>query len=146
MITLVKTVRKMRFKYEQLGPYCSCRGPFLCFWCLYFPSHCHHHSHHPHHSQHHHKVRECVPIKCMEAVVLAIYLTNGIPGLGRSRLITIDNDDADDDNCSGSQSTSSLRWRRLRCSVEGSSFITLSWALLIKVLKIMVMIQFILCW
>jgi len=28
-------------------------------------------------------VRESVPIKCMEAVVLAIYLTNGIPGLGR---------------------------------------------------------------
>ena len=29
------------------------------------------------------QVRESVPIKCMEAVVLAIYLTNGIPGLGR---------------------------------------------------------------
>ena len=28
-------------------------------------------------------VRESVPIKCMEAVILAIYLTNGIPGLGR---------------------------------------------------------------
>ena len=28
-------------------------------------------------------VRESLPIKCMEAVVLAIYLTNGIPGLGR---------------------------------------------------------------
>ena len=29
------------------------------------------------------QVRESVPIKCMEAVILAIYLTNGIPGLGR---------------------------------------------------------------
>ena len=29
------------------------------------------------------QVRESLPIKCMEAVVLAIYLTNGIPGLGR---------------------------------------------------------------
>ena len=28
-------------------------------------------------------VRESLPIKCMEAVILAIYLTNGIPGLGR---------------------------------------------------------------
>ena len=28
-------------------------------------------------------VRESLPIKCMEAVILGIYLTNGIPGLGR---------------------------------------------------------------
>ncbi|TRY68689.1 hypothetical protein TCAL_10752 [Tigriopus californicus] len=28
-------------------------------------------------------VREALPIKCMEAVVLAIYLTNGVPGMGR---------------------------------------------------------------
>lgn len=28
-------------------------------------------------------VRESLPIKCMEAVILAICLTNGIPGLGR---------------------------------------------------------------
>ena len=28
-------------------------------------------------------VRESLPIKCMEAIILAIYLTNGIPGLGR---------------------------------------------------------------
>lgn len=28
-------------------------------------------------------VREALPIKCMEAVVLAIYLSNGVPGLGR---------------------------------------------------------------
>lgn len=28
-------------------------------------------------------VREALPIKCMEAVVLCIYLTNGVPGLGR---------------------------------------------------------------
>ena len=28
-------------------------------------------------------VREALPIKCMEAVVLTIYLTNGAPGLGR---------------------------------------------------------------
>ncbi len=28
-------------------------------------------------------VREALPVKCMEAVVLAIFLTNGVPGLGR---------------------------------------------------------------
>jgi hypothetical protein len=28
-------------------------------------------------------IREAIPIKCMEAVVLCIYLTNGVPGLGR---------------------------------------------------------------
>ena len=28
-------------------------------------------------------VREALPIKCMEAVVLTIHLTNGVPGLGR---------------------------------------------------------------
>ena len=28
-------------------------------------------------------IREALPIKCMEAVVMAIYLTNGVPGLGR---------------------------------------------------------------
>ena len=28
-------------------------------------------------------VREALPIKCMEAVVLSIYLTNGVPCLGR---------------------------------------------------------------
>ena len=28
-------------------------------------------------------IREALPIKCMEAVVLCIYLTNGVPGLGR---------------------------------------------------------------
>ena len=28
-------------------------------------------------------IREALPIKCMEAVVLSIYLTNGAPGLGR---------------------------------------------------------------
>ncbi len=28
-------------------------------------------------------VREALPIKCMEAVVLAVYLTNGVTGLGR---------------------------------------------------------------
>ena len=28
-------------------------------------------------------VRESLPIKCMEAIILGIYLTNGIPGLGR---------------------------------------------------------------
>ena len=28
-------------------------------------------------------IRESLPIKCMEAVVLSIYLTNGVPGLGR---------------------------------------------------------------
>ena len=28
-------------------------------------------------------IREALPIKCMEAVILAICLTNGIPGLGR---------------------------------------------------------------
>ena len=28
-------------------------------------------------------IREALPIKCMEAVVLSIYLTNGVPGLGR---------------------------------------------------------------
>ena len=28
-------------------------------------------------------IREALPIKCMEAVVLGVYLTNGVPGLGR---------------------------------------------------------------
>ena len=28
-------------------------------------------------------IREALPIKCMEAVVLSIFLTNGVPGLGR---------------------------------------------------------------
>ena len=28
-------------------------------------------------------IREALPIKCMEAVVLSIYLTNGVPCLGK---------------------------------------------------------------
>lgn len=28
-------------------------------------------------------IREAIPIKCMEAVVLSIYLTNGVPCLGK---------------------------------------------------------------
>ena len=31
-------------------------------------------------------IREALPIKCMEAVVLSIYLTNGVPCLGKNEL------------------------------------------------------------
>ena len=34
-------------------------------------------------------VREALPIKCMEAVVLSIYLTNGVPCLGRQVVISL---------------------------------------------------------
>jgi hypothetical protein len=30
-------------------------------------------------------VKESLPIKCMEAVILGVYLTNGVPGLKQTK-------------------------------------------------------------
>ena len=100
----------MRMNSDQHGPCCSCRGTFYDASDVYLftlttiiilTTTM--------------EVRECVPIKCMEAVVLAIYLTNGIPGLGRSRLIRIDVDDYH------SMITWQLWWRFFRFPINFKS-------------------------